>query len=562
MTATPTASRGDATDAGWTTAHGEKVLAMKARLLESLESPREAQREVLDEALAANSETAFGREHSLAAVTDVDSFRRAVPIRDYAAFAPWIERAAAGEHNVLTAEEPLLFFTSSGSTGTAKTIPVTAPFVRRCYATLLHAALVNPVEHYESALLRPDATLNLKNDPIAAPPRTESGRPQMGASQLDYGAFGAALTIEPGSRAPWSVLPAEHQNADALERSYLRLRLAVEHDVRFLLGLNPAMVAALPWQLAEWAPRILKEVRDGTLGGVRHGSPNRARARELERLAEHFGQLLPLHVWPRMEVMISWKTGIAALYLPRVQQLFGPRVRLLPGPVAASEAPIAVPLDRHPTAGPLLVSSVFFEFVEADEDLAPDSPTQLFDELEVDREYHVILSHVGGFYRYALGDVVRVVGRVRAVPRVEYAGRSTLSSAAGERLRDAHVVRALGRSLDLAGGEVRNAACRCVDDRPEGRGYDFALAPQDTLTRAEADALAPVLDAQLCEVASGYRSARESGGLGPVRVHPVAPDAFQREWVARVRAGSRPTQVKDRVFERDDEAWRRILATG
>ena len=108
------------------------------------------------------------------------------------------------------------------------------------------------------------------------------------------------------------------------------LRLAVEADLRCVIGINPAMVAALPYQLAHWSPRIVKDLRDGTLGGRPYGAANRDRAAELERLAEYHGTLLPAHVWPNMELIFCWTTGLASLYLPRVRESFGSRVTVLP----------------------------------------------------------------------------------------------------------------------------------------------------------------------------------------------------------------------------------------
>jgi hypothetical protein len=111
--------------------------------------------------------------------------------------------------------------------------------------------------------------------------------------------------------------------------------------------------------------------------------------------------------------------------------------------VAASEGPTAVALDRHPYAGSLIADACVYEFVDADTPLRPDIGTLTFDQLETGREYQVIFSHVGGLYRYSVGDVVRVFDHSGGVPRLSYAGRNTRSDAAGEALRDAQVVRAL-----------------------------------------------------------------------------------------------------------------------
>jgi hypothetical protein len=205
-----------------------------------------------------------------------------------------------------------------------------------------------------------------------------------------------------------------------------------------------------------------------------------------------------------------------------------------------------------------------YEFIDADEDVGPGSITGDFRDLEVGREYHVVLSHIGGLYRYALGDVIRVLGRVAGVPRVEYAGRSTLSDDAGERLRESHIVRALQAVVGRTGLEILNATCRCERspteaDGPRGR-YAFALALRFPPTASEKDVLAAIIDDALREISSGYRRARIAGRLGAPVHHLTAPDAFFRQWQARVASGARPAQVKDRVFQQDGGAWEALVA--
>jgi hypothetical protein len=537
-----------------------RLVQHKRRLSAALGDASASQRRVLGQALAASAGTAFASDHGLHGVRDADSFRAAVPIRDYQALEPWITRAAAGEAKVLTSEDPLVFLTSSGSTGTPKQIPITRSFVRGCLLPFLYATYASIGERHPEVLVRADATLSLKHDPGARTSVTASGRPHVGASQLDFKLFGDDSLPEPGTRTPWGALPDDVAAGGSLERLYHRVRLAAEHDLRCLVGINPAQIAALVWLIERWGADIIRDVRDGTLAGRPHRPPNPERARVLERLAGAAGVLRPAHLWPRMEIIVCWNTGLASLYLPRVREAFAPGTRIHPAPVAASEGPIGLPLDGHPTPGPLVVSSVFYEFVPADAPLAPTSDTLLFDELELDAEYHVVLTHVGGLHRYALGDVVRVVGFVGDVPRVEYAGRAVTVSAVGERLRESQVVRAVRAACEVSGIEVTNAACRLDPQPSQVPRYDVMVAPGRPPSASAARVLAEALDTGLGQTSIRYTRARERGALGPARLHMTTPEAFQREWELRVQSGSRPPQVKDRVFWADDSGWQRLTA--
>ncbi|MFJ7244237.1 GH3 auxin-responsive promoter family protein [Kitasatospora sp. NPDC098652] len=541
----------------------ERVFAERQALRAAFSDPAGRQQQVMTDLLEFNAGTEYGKRHGFARIRTLDDYRSAVPVQSYADLEPWIERAAAGERNVLTADHPAVFFTSSGSTGAHKKIPVTPRFMRTTFFPFYYAAWAPLIEHFPEVLESPGAVLNLKHDPIAAPPTTASGRPHVGASQVDFGAaFGEPLSAEPGSGAPWATLPVPVAADRHAEKMYLRLRLAVESDVRCVIGINPAMVAALPYQLNLWWPRIVREVRDGTLGGLPHRAPDPARAAELERLADRHGTVRPCHVWPRMRALFCWTTGVASLYLPRLREEYGPGVVALPAPVAASEGPVGVALDRHGRAGSLVANAAVYEFADADRDLGPDTATLRPHELEPDRDYHVVFSHVGGLYRYAVGDVVRVVDHQDGVPRLEYAGRANRSDHAGERLRDAQVIRALHGALDATGLELRNVACRVAGAPRRSPGYEFAVAPRTPWSREESERFTALLDRALERQSADYRTARSRGRLCAPALLPLDPDAFLRDWQARVESGIRPTQVKDRLFRQDPQEWARLTGQG
>ena len=72
------------------------------------------------------SVTAFGKEHKLDKVKTYADFKAAIPIRDYEAFKPWIERIKDGAQNVLWKGKPIYFAKTSGTTSGAKYIPITS----------------------------------------------------------------------------------------------------------------------------------------------------------------------------------------------------------------------------------------------------------------------------------------------------------------------------------------------------------------------------------------------------------------------------------------------------
>ena len=77
----------------------------------------------LNDCLARNRETEFGRKFRFNSIDSIDAFRRQVPIQPYEGFADSIERMARGQADVLFSGKPLAFERTGGSSGGSKLIP-------------------------------------------------------------------------------------------------------------------------------------------------------------------------------------------------------------------------------------------------------------------------------------------------------------------------------------------------------------------------------------------------------------------------------------------------------
>ena len=264
-------------------------------------------------------------------------------------------RAAAGVRGVLTADDPVVYFTSSGSTGAQQEDPGHP----RVHAHDLLPVLLRGVGAARRALPRGGRRAGRRCSTSSTTPcprsaTTASGRPHLGASQVDFGtAFGEPLSAEPGTPAPWATLPVPVVDpATTWRRPYLRLRRAVEGDVRCVIGINPAMVAALPYQLR---PVVAAHRQGDPRRHARRppvGSPDPARAGELERLADAVRRVLPAHVWPnlRVDVLLDHRPGLAVpAPAARGVRHRGERAARAGGRVGGPGRRSA--LDRHRTAG-------------------------------------------------------------------------------------------------------------------------------------------------------------------------------------------------------------------
>ncbi len=82
------------------------------------------QQAILQYLLKNGIRTVFGAEHGLQQVKTYADFKNAVPVRDYEAFIPYIDKIKNGEQNVLWKGRPIYFAKTSGTTSGVKYIPI------------------------------------------------------------------------------------------------------------------------------------------------------------------------------------------------------------------------------------------------------------------------------------------------------------------------------------------------------------------------------------------------------------------------------------------------------
>ena len=91
---------------------------------------------------------------------------------------------------------------------------------------------------------------------------------------------------------------------------------------------------------------------------------------------------------------------------------------------AASEGFMAMPVELNATDYVLLPRSLVYEFlpVDADENMRPLT----IGELEVGKDYEIIVTNFSGLYRYRILDIVHVTGMYNNSPKIEFLYRSNM----------------------------------------------------------------------------------------------------------------------------------------
>ncbi|GAA4280218.1 GH3 auxin-responsive promoter family protein [Gaetbulibacter aestuarii] len=89
------------------------------------DNPVGTQEQVFQNLIQEARDTAFGKDHHFGNIKTHEDFAKHVPVRDYEALKPYVERVVEGEENVLWPGKPTYFAKTSGTTSGAKYIPIT-----------------------------------------------------------------------------------------------------------------------------------------------------------------------------------------------------------------------------------------------------------------------------------------------------------------------------------------------------------------------------------------------------------------------------------------------------
>ncbi|MDA9069928.1 GH3 auxin-responsive promoter family protein [Arenitalea sp.] len=88
-------------------------------------NPIETQNKVFQNLISEATSTQFGQDHDFVSINNHEDFVKRVPVRDYEALKPYVEKMVAGEEDILWKGKPIYFAKTSGTTSGSKYIPIT-----------------------------------------------------------------------------------------------------------------------------------------------------------------------------------------------------------------------------------------------------------------------------------------------------------------------------------------------------------------------------------------------------------------------------------------------------
>jgi hypothetical protein len=504
-------------------------------------TPIQAQERLLRQILETNAGTEFGRRHDFGDVTSFQQFQERVPISAYEDLEPYITAEMNGQPNQLAKDPPVLFTTTSGTTGNRKYIPMTREGKRaKAHLTWL----------WFCGLYRDHPGIVGGRILSVVSPEVESHAP----SGVPVGAeSGHAYRTMPGPvksmyTAPYPVFAIEDYEA----KYYTLLRLAAGQDISCIATVNPSTIILLGDRLAQHSESIIRDVRDGSLSSdvavpselrtSLHLRPDPERARRLERAAAAGGGVLrPGLAWPRLAAVGCWKGGTVGAYLAKFDTLFPQGVPIRDMGYYATELRGSVPLSDQGDAGVIAVGTNVLEFHPAGEDRAPEGRELLrLEQLQVGRRYFVYVTNASGLYRYDMNDIVEVTGHYGQTPLIRFVQKGKgVVSFTGEKLYEVQVIAAVEAALAALRGRYHfiAAVAELVDGTTPR--LVFLVEFDDPVAEHDGSALVDRLDAALGAENDEYLTKRKSLRYGPPIIRVVRPGEFDRYRRHMVETGQR-----------------------
>jgi hypothetical protein len=519
-------------------------------------NPRVAQAAQLRRILAAAASTELGVRHDfarLARIADplamMRAFQRDVPIRTHKEMADDLEAVYTGRWQSVCPSPPLWFAMTAGSTGRFKYIPVTREYRREISrsAMIFNGALEDcfpEIRRLKTQFLVGSAEGG----------RSPGGVPQGFASGFNY------------KNLPWFVrrrfvMPYwAFTIDDPEERSYAAGRMLMdERQLGVLTAISPVNLINVRQALDRNVDRLIGDVAAGTLTirgaaavpGAWSGRPDRRRAQALHAAWHATGTLPPEQLFPALRVLVCWRGGNMSYYLDDLRSAFGID-QTFEFPISASEGVFALPVAADRRGGALAVTTHVLEFLPEEGGAALRA-----DELEVGREYRIVVTNGGGLYRYDMEDIVRVTSFFRATPVIEFVSKKDHQiSVSNERLTELDVTLAM-----------QEATRRCGRRFPEflfvpcsDRRYRVVVDAASCGDGAALETVAQAIEQELRVAAKGYDFEREDALLAPLQL-VVAERGQLRAWLERRQGQALPNaQIKPLHLTNEFNAHRAFTA--
>ncbi|MBQ8099812.1 MAG: GH3 auxin-responsive promoter family protein [Paludibacteraceae bacterium] len=524
-------------------------------------NPRKAQELTLRSILSYAKDSVYGREHGFARVLEAEDaeelflrYQEAVPAQDYEQLRPYVERHKKGEADVLFPGKPRMYATTSGTTKEPKWIPLTDVYLKNVYQKMTHVWLYNYIRH------RPKT---FAGKVVFVVSNAVEGYAEDGTV---YGAVSGVLQKDAPQliREHYASVPDIFAIPDYAARYYTLMRITIEQYVTLVVMPNPSSVVEMQNSLTENYEQICDDIEHGTLSAamsipddIRKAlqplmKPNPGRAEELRALKRKYGEVLPKHYWPDVQVLSTWKCGNTQIYVDKFTGWFPEQCFYQELGYFATECRFGLVLDDSVNSV-LFPHMHYYEFVE-ESDIGSRHPSFLqLDELVEGKRYCPYVTTFSGLYRYNMNDLVQAGPAFWHTPTVHMVQKvNGIISMTGEKLYEGQFVDAVREAEKKLRLKTRFFV-GFADLSAMAYQFYYEFMNRDT-SQEMAERFSKKVDEILQRINIEYRAKRESFRLKTPGTHRLEQDAYARFKKQSIKDGTgRDGQFKLNLLMQDEK---------
>ena len=599
-------------------------LSALRRMEQASHRASEASHETLMRLVRQNEDTEYGKKYDFRNIHSYEDYARKVPFSEYSDYEPYIERMVLfGAKKLITASDVLYFAHTSGTSGATKMIPRTKEELDMLFSDIFMRAFGLREWTFAGKQGLAEMGISAIKDVSARikehMPRCKGVNfmeTQIGftPSGIAHGAISETLNHSTDF-ALCSVFPEELVfSAADYDRRHVKLLFALrERHLGYLMStFSPMMYDMIVYLQQHWkelcedleAGEIRQEIAvDRRLRFILNAmlKPDPKRADEIRSIMSEFenGAFIPL-IWPDLSMVACVGTAAFAPHMSKIRQHIGPDIAVDYLGYVTSESTVAAQINEGEEAYMLLPYSGFYEFIPVDEEptstvdeeptstvdeestsrvhcsdeeatsrvpsTAEEEPTSrvprplLLDQLEVGREYELVITNLSGFYRYRIGDVIRVTGFHNQCPMIVFSYRKNqLVSMYGEKITESVMQDAITKLAEESGTLILEYSIYPDKDSDPGH-YVVLLESDEEIGPERWPRYSEILDKILCEAHDSYRQKIEKKIMLPLEVRFLQPQTYALYRDIKVMEGASPNQIKPLHVINDDKLKRFFLA--
>ena len=539
------------------TAGGIQYLKLKG----ASRNPRASQEKCLRAILSYGKDTLYGKEHRFSYILEAKNadelfrrYRQQVKASDYESFRPYVEKMRNGETDVLFQGKPVLYATTSGSTGEPKWIPISSAYLTNIYGKMNKVWLFNFIKNRPKVYSGYIVSIVGKQIEGYTPDGTIYGSVS-GFTQKNCPGFVRKLYVSPSE-----VFNIEDYTA----RNYVIMRMGIERNTTLVVTANPSTMVEMQKNVNFWFDEYVRDIENGTISDkvdvaedVRNAcapylKPNPERAQELRELKARYGEVLPKHYWPNLQLLTTWKCGNTRIYLDKLEGYFPDGMLHQEFAYFSSECRAGLVLDDS-IETVLFPHFHYYEFKKADEFDDPDAPFYQLDELVEGEQYCPFVTTFSGLYRYNMNDIVEAASPFGKTPRIHMVQKvNGIVTITGEKLYEGQFINAVNQASDSTGLKL-NYFTGYANLAESNYDFYFEFA-DETVSQNQAKEFAELVDSNMKNLNMEYKAKRDSFRVNAPVAHRLQSSAFAqcKEYVLK-QTGQDASRFKPNVLSQKDD---------